>query len=228
MAYDLAYLRERVKNKLDDDDFDSNLIDVFLNDTQREILNTYELPFNESTFSGTLTVGEHSFDLDATTVLFQRILSLRITAPSDTEIDLTENFIPYREFRKLHPDPTISDNRKPHDWTIFGNKIYFSTPIDQAYTMDMDFVEGAATMEDDTDAPVVPEEFQETLILGAYIRALERNDDNDIAEYQRTKRGGYVDQVATMVNRYSPSQTAVQTVMRNSRRRSRHDSDRRF
>lgn len=218
MSYTLADIRVRVKNKLDDTDFDSALTDTFINDTQREILNTYQLPFNEKTFSGTLSTGQYTYDLDATLTLFQRMINIRLTSPDTNEVDLSDNFVPYRLFRQKYPDPSSQDNHLPSDWTIYANKLIFSTPVDQNYTLDMDYVSGATTLTDDTDVPQIPEEFQETLVLGAYIRALEFNDDNDIADYNRNKRGGYIDQINNIVNRYRPTQTAKTTTMRISRR----------
>lgn len=51
MDYNLVGLRQRVRiDKLDDEEFDSGVIDNFINDTQRDIFNEYELPFQEKIF----------------------------------------------------------------------------------------------------------------------------------------------------------------------------------
>ena len=221
MPFTLATVRQTVKDRLDDDDANDSVINKFINDTQREIFNTYVLPFNQSTFSGTLTVGEHAFDLTATAASYQRIISLRLTDPDGSEKDLTEDFMEYREFRKNHPDPARNDNNIPSTWTTWANKIYFSTPVDQEYTMDLDFIRSAVTLEDDEEVPELPEAFQEILVLGALVRYFERNDDNDIAQYHKGKSGGYDDQITMLINRYNPAQVGKTTTMKNSYRRGR-------
>ena len=55
MDYTLQALIQRVRiDKLDDDEFDTGIITRFINDTQRDIFNNYELSFQEKIFAGTL------------------------------------------------------------------------------------------------------------------------------------------------------------------------------
>ena len=54
----LADLRKRVMiDKLDDEDYEPEIIDNFLNDAQRDIFNQFELPFMEKIFIGDVPAG---------------------------------------------------------------------------------------------------------------------------------------------------------------------------
>lgn len=219
MAYTLATVRQRVIDQLDDEEANTTLINNYINDTQRSIFNNYRLPINEKTFSGTLTVDEDTYDLRATATKFQRLIGLRLTSPDANEADLTEDFQSYSDFRRDNPDPSSQDSGLPGKWTLFANKIYFNKPVDVAYTMDMDYLSAATTLSDDSDVPEIPEEFQELLVLGALIRYMEFNEDNDLAEFHRSKPEGYTDQLTSFINRYYPRQVGKTNRMRNSARR---------
>ena len=79
MEYNLAGLRNRVLvDRLDDDEFDPDVIDNFINDTQRDIFNQYELPFMEKIFSGSIPTGSTMFTLPEDLALIQ---SQVITGP---------------------------------------------------------------------------------------------------------------------------------------------------
>ena len=64
MSYNLAGIRKRVLvDKLDDDEFDPEVVDNFINDTLRSIYNQFELPFQEKIFQGTIPAGSTMFRL---------------------------------------------------------------------------------------------------------------------------------------------------------------------
>lgn len=217
--YNVQEIVQKVRNRLDDQDFPQAVLVDFINATQQEIFNQYVIPFNQKTFSGDLAEGQHRFNFVNTAPDYQRVISLRLTDPEDEETDISEKYVNYREFRKRFPKPGDRPAGKPSHWTTYGFVIIFSQPTDRVYTMDMDYVKEATVLTNGDDVPELPKSWEEVLILGTFIRALERNDDLDIAEYHRSKLGGYNDQVQTLINRYNPAQTATTTVMRQSRRR---------
>lgn len=220
MSYNLGELVSRTQDKLDDADYPTAIIKDFVNDTQQEIFNGYRLPFNETTFSGTVASGDYQLNFVSSATDYQRVVGLRITSPTASEMNLSNYYIPYRRFRQSYPDPTSSTATTPNYWSTYGFVIYFTAPTDQAYVMDMDYLKEATIIDDDADVPELPASWQEVLVLGAYIRCLERNDDHDIAEYHRSKQGGYLDQVQTLANRYNPAQETSTVIMANSRHRS--------
>lgn len=211
MAYQLSTVRTRVQNKLDDTNFSASKITQFINDAQNEIFNSYSFPFNEKTASATLTTGTNTFTLPTD---FQAMKALGITAPDNYEIDLTRFYMNYNSFKTAYPDDDDSSG-VPGYWTIFGDTVTFAWLADVNYTLSVDYLKNATELVNDSDVPEIPEAFGEILVTGAYIRALEHNDDNDIADYQRTRY--YVPQLQNMLNRYSPRIYGKQPKMRNSR-----------
>lgn len=218
MAYDLQDIRTRTLNKLDDDNFSASKVDQFINDTQREIFNTFDWHFSQA--SSTDTLQEDTRDLDFPTGA-QRIRALEITAPDDYEKDLTRFFMDFNTFQKVYPDPVRATGNEtegvPSFWTVYGAKMYFAWFADRDYTIKIYYTKTPTTLVNDADVPEIPEEFGELLVTGAYIRALETNDDNDIADYQRTRY--YQPQLQNMLIRFSPRVFGKQPVMRNSNRR---------
>lgn len=197
MSYNLTGIRQRVlDDKLDDTTFSAAIVDNFINDTQRSIFNQYELPFMEKTFIGNLAEGGSIFTFPAD---FQMVQSLKVTDPSDNKRDITNMFMPFRMFNEAYPVPEDNTADIPLQWTLHGNKLYFSRPTDQVYTLELYYIKKADTLSDDADVPELPAEFEELLVLGAYIRVLERNEDFDLAAYY--KNGPYAEELDKMTQR---------------------------
>lgn len=182
MAYNLASIRERVRERLDDDTYDGDVIDQFINDTQRQTLNTYSFPFMETTFSGTLASGASTFLLpdDA-----QTVISFRITAP-DEHAGFLE-YMEFREFDKRFPDPTSADPGIPFVWTFVNNTFKVYPKTDQVYELDLRYLLKPTELTGDTNEPQLPESFSEILVLGAHQRCLERDDSYNEAQVVEQK-----------------------------------------
>lgn len=184
MAYDLAGLRERVLNdKLDDEDFDPDMVDRFINDAQRDIFNQFELPFQEKIFQGTIPGGSTIFQLpaDLASIQSQSMAGVRNFSRMKTT---------FRNLFDAFPDISNNTPSAPSYWAQYAGNILLSAPTDADYTLTVYYIKKPITLEDDTDIPEVPYEFEELLVLGAYIRVLKRNEDYDLAkeeerEYQR-------------------------------------------
>lgn len=225
MAFTLAGIRQRViDDKLDDTTYSTAIVDRFINDAQRSIFNLYELPFMEKVFSGTLAQGGSTFTFP---VDYQLVQSLKVTSPTSVRRDITTNYMPFRHFNEAYPVPTINPAGQPTIWTLHGNKLYFSTPTDQVYTLDIFYVKKPALLSDGADVPEIPSEFEELLVLGAYYRVLERNEDFDLASFY--KNGDYTEELDKLAARYGKRQIGkpqpMGQPMRNNRRgrlRGRH------
>lgn len=203
MAYDLSHIRNRVINdKLDDPTYDSGVVDNFINDTQREIFNSAELPFTEKVFSGQVPVDEYIFQFPLD---YQVAQALVITDPQDQKRDIMKYYMGFREFNRAYPVPSQNDSGVPLAWTSHGNKMYFSRPTDQQYQLDLSYNKSPIKLEADADVPEVPEAFEEALVLGAYWRVLERNEDFDLAAFIRN--GDYQDQLDLMAQRLGKRQS---------------------
>jgi len=212
MAYNLGTLRQTVKDRLTDQNFSSILIDQFINDEQREIFNYYDLPFNRASETQTLTAGASQFALPTG---HQKTKVLSITAPAGYDNDLSRYYMPYGRFREAFRETSNYSSSIPTYWTIYNTNVLFAWEADKNYTFQHDYNKSATTLEDDADIPELPEEFQEILVIGALVRCLETNDDNDIAQYQNSKKNLLVQ---SMLKRFNPQQSGKVERLRNSAR----------
>lgn len=188
MNHTLAGIRSRVIiDKLDDEDFDPNIVDNFINDAQRDIFSSYTLPFTEKIFTGSLPEGETMFQFPSDVSSLQSFI---INDGQGRNTDILNNFMSFSEFNRQYPYPVGNAVGSIGNWSIYGNKMLVSRPIPAGYTMTLYYNKVPATLAADTDVPEIPEEFQEALVLGAYYRVQLREGDSEEAlltksEYQR-------------------------------------------
>lgn len=195
--YNLASIRNQVLvDKLDDTDYDPSVIDNFINATQREIFNTYELEFQEKVFSGSIPAGARTFTFPEDLQAFQ---SLVITGPNGAQQNIMNKYIQFKDFNKLFPTPDNNPAGPITAWTSYAGTMITSAPVDEPYIMTTFYIKKPDILSDDTDVPEIPEEFQEILVLGAYKRVLQRNEDFD---YAAVVNNEYQGQLELMVNRY--------------------------
>lgn len=208
MEYTLAYLRERVlEDKLDDDSFDPVIVDRFLNDAQRAIYNSVELPFMEKVFAGTISASQYIFTFPDD---YKKSQSLILTAPEGQQRNLTNFYLGFRDFNNRFPDPSQNGVSPPTLWTLHADKLYFSAPTDQQYTMTMYYIKRPEKMVEDEDVPSVPEDFEELLLLGAHYRILQRNEDFDLAGAVKAE---YLEEYDKLIPSYGTRQTGKPTIM---------------
>lgn len=212
MSYTLADLRNRVVNdKLDDPSFDGPTVDRFINDTQRDIFNTYELPFMEKTFEGLLPTGQRIFQFPDDCQLVQ---TATITTPDGQQKNIMNGYIDFRTFTQKFPTPSNSIAGSVQYWTSYAGKLYTSAPTDVPYTLEIFYIKKPKELVDNTSVPEIPEEFQEVLILGAFKRVLERNEDFDLAGVIGNQ---YNDQLDKMVARYGYRMSNGPTIIKQPR-----------
>ena len=191
MEYNLASLRQRVLvDKLDDDEFDGGIVDRFINDTQRDIFNQYELTFQEKIFAGTLPSTSLMFSLPTDIAQLQ---SAVVTAPDDNIVDIMSKYIDFRTFNKLFPKPSINEAGDIQYWSLYSGNMMLSRATDVDYELTIFYTKTPKTLTLAADVPEIPEEFSELLVLGAYIRCLERNEDFDLANYIRSEYNNLLD-----------------------------------
>lgn len=217
MAYTLAGIRQRViDDKLDDTGYDTAIVDRFINDTQRSIFNSFEMPYAEKVFSGLLPDGGYIFTFPDD---YQITQALKITDPTANVKDITDSYVPFQQFNRAFPVPLNNPEGPPTAWTLHGNKLYFDKPTDQPYTLELYYLKKPAVLDDDADIPELPSEFEELLVLGAYYRVLERNEDLDLAAFY--KNGDYTDELDKLAQRYGKRQVGKPQPMAQPLRTSR-------
>jgi len=193
MDYNLVGLRQRVRiDKLDDEEFDSGVIDNFINDAQRDIFNEYELPFQEKIFQGTVPAGSTMFQSPSDLAQLQSQTMADVPGFSNSKMK-------WRDFFQAFPDNMNQTPGAPSAWTLYAQNIIFDKPTDQDYTFTLFYIRKPKLLSGDTDVPEIPEDFAELLVLGAYIRVLKRNEDFDQAAYVQND---YDRQLDLLVARY--------------------------
>lgn len=193
MDYTLQAIVKRVQvDKLDDDEFDTGIISNFVNDTQRDIFNQFELPFQEKIFAGTVPAGTTMFNMPADLAMLQGVSMAGVPGLSATRMN-------WRDFFERHPDITNEEAGKPSSWTLYAGNIIFDKPTDEDYVLTLFYIRKPQLLSLPTSVPEIPQEFEELLVLGAYIRCLKFNEDNDQANYHE---GEYNKQLDLLVARY--------------------------
>lgn len=191
MDYTLQAIRNRVINdKLDDEEFDPTIVDRFINDTQRDIFNQYELSFQEKIFAGTLPSTSVMFALPDD---LSQLQSAVITSPDEEVKDIMPTYVDFRTFNRLYPKPTVTEAGDVQAWTLYSGNMLLSRPTDVDYELTVFYTKTPKTLSLPTDVPEIPEEFTELLVLGAYIRCLERNEDFDLAAYVKNDYNNMID-----------------------------------
>lgn len=198
MAYTLGQLVSDVQNKLDDTSFSTTLIKQFINDTQREVALKYNFPFLEASYTGSLTIDQYIYDLPTGV---DTIEGLRITAPTGSEADITDFYLPFRDFDKKFPDPAEDNSGTPKYWTIRDQNYYLYPKPDKAYTLDIRYQKIVDTLSSDSDVPEIPERYQEILVLGALARAHKFNDEYDLADYEDRKMEELLNELSQRSNK---------------------------
>jgi hypothetical protein len=118
----------------------------------------------------------------------------------------------FRSFNKLYPVPGNNTAGPIHAWTLYANAMRTSAPTDQEYTMTVFYTKTPTKLTQDADIPELPEDFAELLVLGAYVRCLERNEDEDLAEKFEAK---YEKKKLQLVTRYGFRQSNGPIKMKN-------------
>lgn len=176
MSYTLSTVRTRVMQRLDDTSFDTATLNQFINDGQRDILNSRRFIFMEKEADLTTTTG--STGLTGLPTDFQVPISLRVSGTTP----YTLNYVEYDDFDKMVPDPSQIANNMPTAWYMFNLVPYVYPKADATYTVKLKYLKTPAELTSDVSVPEIPEPFSEALVLAAYKRALEFNDENDKAQ----------------------------------------------
>lgn len=214
MDYTLQAIAQRVKtDKLDDDEFDTGIINRYINDTQRDIFNQFELPFQEKIFAGTVPGSSFMFNVPTDLALLQHATMAGTPGFFGTRM-------PWRKFFETHPDSANETPGKPTAWTLYAGNIVFDKPLDEDATLTMFYIRKPIVLTQGTQVPEIPQEFEELLVLGAYIRCLKFNEDNDQAAYHEVEYNKLLDLLVTRYGaRLSPGSVKMANQQISTRRR---------
>lgn len=197
MPLTLEYMRQLVRNRLDDEDFEEEFLDSALNQAQWKILGKRKLTFLEKSDTKTLLTGTNQVSYPAN---MKELIGVRVSAPGIQTYNITENFVDYATFQENNFN-TVGASSVPIQWTTFDNHMIFSVNADKDYTITIDYikqsprVDGITTLHFD-----IPEEFEELLMMGAYMRIAKREDDYDVKSQEMID---YTESLNDLISQYT-------------------------
>ena len=214
MAYTFAALKTKLQTQIGDPNLNDSVMGDALNYTEQALFNTFDLTLNSDQDTNYVVEGTNELSNDMPGD-FQRVSSLYVVSPTGTSEDLTEYFLPIKDFRRQFPLPSIQGNSSLRWWS-YWTSIVFSNNANVTYTVVMDYIKDIPLMSATTDVPTIPQAFEELLMLGAKLRIYEQKEDFDYAS-QFTNR--YADLQEAFVLRYSTRQVDNQIVVPGARNR---------
>jgi hypothetical protein len=203
MSYIFGDLKTKLQTQVGDANLSTTVAGDALNYTQQSIFNTFDLTLNSASSTNTVAIGTNTFASTLPTD-FQRFINLRISSPAGLAVNLKNYYLTPNDFRDQYP--VVSTTGQLSNWTYWTN-VEFSTLADQDYTLTFDYIKSVVQMSSASDVPVIPEAFEELLIIGAKIRIYEQKEDFDYASQYANR---YADLLEAFTTRYSTRQVDVQ------------------
>jgi len=194
MDYTLESLKNLLRKRLQDEDFDGDTLTHFLNQSLNEILGEDKYPFMQR-------IEEYGVDFKGEAPLppYYAGTFYMYAKPAD------EHDQPRQELEYISPEEFFRDTHA-HTmvYTIFANKLYWRIYKDNdnnGFIVTHLFLVNPKPLVNPTDKPPIPPEYMEALLLGALARAEQLRDNFDFAQIYENKQ----DQILTnMKLRYGP------------------------
>ena len=183
MDYTLENLIEILRKRLQDEEFDSTLLTIFLNESMNEILGEDKYPFMQRIVKYTgENHGEEVLTPDYAGTFY-------IYAKQGKE--------PRQELQYIAPE-IFFENTKRHTfvYTTFANTLFYrlrEDPEDKGFDVTHLYLANPRPLVKLTDRPPIPPQFMEALVLGAMARAEQIRDNFDFAQIYENKQ----DQILT-------------------------------
>ena len=191
MDYTLENLKNILRKRLQDEEFDGVLLTQFLNDSLNEILGEDKYPFMQR--------------IDRYTADSHGEISLPPAYAGTFYIYANKEHEPRQELKYIEPE-IFFEKTKQHTlvYTVFANTLFYRIYKDsdgEGFTVTHLYLENPRPLVNDTDRPQIPPQFMEALILGAMARVEEVRDNFDFSQIFRNQQ----DQILTnMKLRFGP------------------------
>lgn len=212
MAYTFGDLKTKLQTQIGDPQLSDSVAGDALNYTEQSLFNTFDLTLNSATQTNTLAAAATALTT-AIPTNFQRVYSMYITSPVALARDITDGYVQPKLFRELYIASQINSISAPTAWTYFTT-VEFGHKSDQAYTIKLDYIKSVPIMSVSTDVPVIPQSFEELLILGAKLRIYEQKEDFDYASQYNNR---YADLQESFITRYGMRQVDNQVIIPGAR-----------
>lgn len=212
MAYDLGTITTLVQQRIRDTNYSTSEITQYINDTQNDICGEYRLNFMEAyqDYTTVANVADITNGAGLPTNFLVAIDLVNITSGAYSGI-------PYKDIQTLDllnnsPEGSLTlGSGYPLAWYMYARSAYFYPTQSSAYTVRFRYYKSPTLLSGSSDVPLIPQMFQEILVLGAAYRVMQVKDNYDQAGILQNK---YDELLAKLVN-----QTAVNQVGTSPRQR---------
>lgn len=204
--YNLSGLINRIKVRLDDEEYPDTTITQFLNDALFDALGEAHYQFLEKIYKAT-TQAPGVLPLPRN---YQTLVTM--TAKIDNNVWPFE-YMDYKAFLNREK----GDGVKNYRFTIYGDQLFYDVPDvtndeyedgeERFYEITLYYLAKPLPLENSTDVPIIPYEFGELLVMGALARAERLRDNFDYAAIYENK---YDELVTNMKLRYCPRQASYE------------------
>lgn len=201
MDYTLETLKNILRKRLQDEEFDGDTLTMFLNQALNEILGEDKYPFMQR-------IDKYIADLEGEISLppfYGGTFFLYAQKPDQLR----------QEVKFISPEDFFNETeRHTMVYTVFANKLFYKLyPADQdpeafdGFEITHLYLENPLPLSKDTDRTPIPPQYIEALILGALYRAEQLRDNFDYAQIYQNQQ----DQILTnMKLRYGPGNLTAQ------------------
>lgn len=209
----LQNIRQLVRQKLDDMQFDATKIDSAINWFIFELLNNNRISFMEDSTNIPFAQDNTEVALPAD---YQVGTNIIVTGTSSEPYNIWKNRVEYVDFMSRYPGFSTADQARIHHWTYYGKKIRFANPALESGNLFIDFVKRPVAVTDGNGTLVIPDNYEEMVVIGATARVMEMNEDYAEAAQERQNNEPLV--TAFIRNEARGQQQAGPLVIRTNRR----------
>ena len=199
MIYTLETLKNLLRKRLQDEDFDGDTLTHFLNQSQSEILGEDKYPFMQR--------------IDQYTADEKGEISLPPFYAGTFYIYAKKCGQPREELNYMAPEEFF-DHTSKHSmvYTVFANTLFYQIYKDKDcsdFNITHLYLVNPLPLVNETDVSPIPEQYVEALLLGALYRAEQLRDNFDFAQIYQNKQE---ELLTNMKLRYGPGNLTAQNV----------------
>lgn len=211
----LQDVRQLVRSKLDDLQYDGNKVDSAINWFQFELFNNTRTALMEDDVNIDFLQGDYEISIPSQIQTITEIL----VVPTDTSIT------PYSiwKYRKEHgdflqkfPNFMVANQANPREWSFYGRKIRLAAPASFGGKLFVEFIRRPVKAVGDSDLLEIPDNYEELAVIGGTARVMEMNED--YAEAAQERQNLEPLQTTFIRNEARGSQHTGPTIMRSNRR----------
>lgn len=211
----LQNVRQLVRQKLDDLQYDGNKIDSAINWFLFELFNNTRTTIMEDDTNIPFVQGDYEVTLPPEVQVVTEIL----VVPTDTSIrpySIWKNRQEHGDFLQNFPGFMVAGQTDVREWSFYGRKIRFAAPSRFAGNLFIEFVRRPVKAVLDNETLELPDNYEELAVLGATARVMEMNED--YAEAAQERQNLEPLQTTFIRNEGRGSQKTGPTIVRSNRR----------